>query len=507
MGKANILVVEDEPIVAEDIKESLTDLGYAIVGLAASGEDAILSIERVFPDLILMDIMLEGELDGVQTAEIIRERFDIPVIYLTAYSDEEILDRARITAPHGYLVKPFREKDLKIAIEMALYKHRMEKRIKEREKTLTGVLGTLGDAVVATDIDGRIQFMNRAAEALTGWTCAGATGRPVDEVVRIADGKGAAPFRRAMEHLIALRKPVVLADRAKLTAADGTERLIGGSASPIMVEKDALAGVMIVFEDIGEKIRLERELLKVQRLDAIRTLAGGIAHNLNNILSVILGYTEMTLDDVVFVDKASIRDRMEKVLAATYRARDLIQQVMDFSGQSMVDRRLLQFRSIVREAVEAVRSARDLSHGVEIIEKYDPGDEDAFALVEPAQVRQIVMNLLMNAVQAVKDAGGVVEVALEPVRLKDGREYGRADLSPGAYLELTVKDNGSGISSNVMDRIFDPFFTTRGPGEGIGMGLAVVEGVLRRHGGAVVVESEPGEGTTCRVLLPRFETA
>ncbi|MDZ7385371.1 MAG: response regulator, partial [candidate division KSB1 bacterium] len=160
--KARILVVEDIAITAMDIKRRLQTLGYQVVGIAASGEDAIAKAQRERPDLVLMDIKLKGEMDGVQAAEEIRRHLDIPVVYLTAYSDETTLQRAKITQPFGYVLKPFEERELHTAVEMALYRHTLERRLRESEQWLATTLRSIGDAVVATDAAGRITFMNPA---------------------------------------------------------------------------------------------------------------------------------------------------------------------------------------------------------------------------------------------------------------------------------------------------------------------------------------------------------
>ena len=160
MDKARILIVEDQVIVARDEQYTLEDLGYIVVGSSVTGEDAIAKAEEHQPDLVLMDIMLKGEMDGIEAAQQIRERFDIPVIFVTAYADRATLHRAKLIEPFGYILKPFEEADLRTNIEMALYKHEMEKRLKESERWLSATLRSIGDAVIATDAEGQVKFMN-----------------------------------------------------------------------------------------------------------------------------------------------------------------------------------------------------------------------------------------------------------------------------------------------------------------------------------------------------------
>ncbi len=180
-----ILVVEDERIVARSLRIQLTALGYDVVGNVASGEEAIQQSGDLRPHLVLMDIRLEGSIDGVEAAATIRRRFQLPVIYLTAFSTKEILERAKVTQPFGYVLKPFVDRELHVVIELALHRHRMERQQQERENWFVATLQSIGDAVVAADDEGRVSYMNPLAERLTGWSSEDAIGESFDEVVRL----------------------------------------------------------------------------------------------------------------------------------------------------------------------------------------------------------------------------------------------------------------------------------------------------------------------------------
>src|SRR5919106_186047 len=169
MAPVQIMVVEDESIIAEDIQAMLESLGYTVPAIAFSGEEALRKAVETHPDLVLMDIVLKGKMDGVEAAEYLRTHQHLPVIYVTAYADDKTLRRAKITEPFGYILKPLDERALYTAIELALYKHRMEQKVKESEQWLATTLGSIGDAVLATDAHGCVSFMNARAEALTGW--------------------------------------------------------------------------------------------------------------------------------------------------------------------------------------------------------------------------------------------------------------------------------------------------------------------------------------------------
>ncbi len=192
MSTSNILIVEDERITAEDIKKALKSAGYEVPAIVSSGEEAIKVSEEIQPDLVIMDIKLEGEMDGIEAAEKIRSKLGIPIIYLTAFSDDKTVQRAKITEPscfiikqpYGFLRKPFDESELSSAIEITLYRHRLEKRLRKHDQWLGAMLRSISDAVIATDPEGQVRFMNSMSEDLTGWLEEDALGHDVRDVFK-----------------------------------------------------------------------------------------------------------------------------------------------------------------------------------------------------------------------------------------------------------------------------------------------------------------------------------
>ena len=180
MKKLQILVVEDESLVAKDIVNMVRGLGYSVPAVVSTGEEAIVIAEKTRPDIILMDIVLKGQIDGIEAAQHIWENFSIPVVYLTAYADEATLQRAKVTEPFGYILKPFDERELQTTIEMAFFKAQMEKKLRERERWLSTILRSIGDGVIVTDQGGGVTFMNGVAESLTGWNQAEVLEKPLN---------------------------------------------------------------------------------------------------------------------------------------------------------------------------------------------------------------------------------------------------------------------------------------------------------------------------------------
>ncbi len=253
MAGERILVVEDEGIVAEDIKDILKSLGYSVCNVASSGEEAIAKTGETRPDLVLMDIMLDGKKDGVEAAEQITVRFDVPVVYLTAYADESTLERAKMTGPYGYIVKPFEERDLHSAIEVALHKHQMDRKLKRRERLVSATLRSIGDMVVSTDASGNLIFMNSAAEVLTGWKQDEARGKPLGEVLRIVRGGTSEPAERLLNTVVRGGGIAAIEDDHLLVTVDGTRVPVDGTGAPLRDEAGGIVGAVLVFHSIAER--------------------------------------------------------------------------------------------------------------------------------------------------------------------------------------------------------------------------------------------------------------
>jgi PAS domain S-box-containing protein len=260
MSNAQILVVEDENIVALDLQVRLNGLGYEVTAVAATGEDAISKAGKTQPDLVLMDIKLKGEMDGVTAAEQIQAKYDIPVIYVTAFADEMTLQRAKITEPYGYLLKPFEERELHTTIEMALYKHQMERRLRQSERWLSTTLNSIGDAVIATDIQGLITFMNPVAQTLTGWSEAEALGLDATKIFNIISSETRTPIESLVSKAIRLGEVVELGNDALLVAKDGAELPVDDTVAPIRDEKGQITGTVLVFHDISDRKKAEAEI-------------------------------------------------------------------------------------------------------------------------------------------------------------------------------------------------------------------------------------------------------
>jgi len=244
-----------------------------------------------------------------------------------------------------------------------------------------------------------------------------------------------------------------------------------------------------------ETAKLQSQLIQSQKLESIGTLAGGIAHDFNNILSSIIGFTELALDDAP--KGTSQEDNLQEVCTAAKRARDLVKQILAFASQSDEDRKPIRVDAIAKEVIKLVRST--IPTTIEIKENIE---SDSLIMGNATQVHQLLMNLCTNAAHAMEDVGGILEVRSTDVELNEQSSLPLLRLKSGNYMKITVSDTGHGIPQDILGSIFEPYFTTKGPGEGTGMGLAMVHGIVESYGGQITVDSALGEGTTFKIYLP-----
>jgi two-component system cell cycle sensor histidine kinase/response regulator CckA len=504
MGMVQILIVEDDNITAMELEERLHGLGYDVCAVSASGQDAIDQASRLLPDLVLMDIRLRGAMDGVEAAANIRAQLDIPVIYLTAYADQPSLQRAKVTEPYGYILKPFEQRELNTAVEIAIYKHYMERRLRESEQWLAATLRSIGDAVIATDETKSITFVNPVAEALTGWVQEDALGKGVTEVFRVTKSVGHLHFEQAINSVLSDGVAINLEERL-LVARDGRIMPIDDSLAPIVDEGGNVRGVVLVFRDITErkraeeeKERLQAQLFQAQRMEAIGVLVGGIAHDFNNLLTTIIGSSSLMLEGLS--EGEPLRKALERIKRAGDRGASLTQQILALSRRQVPERRVLDLNAVIIDMEEMLE--RLIGEDTDLVNAIEPGFRHVRA--DPVRIEQVIMNLVINAHEAMPE-GGKLTMVTETITLDQDQSQHRPHSYPGTFVRLSITDTGSGIDPEIMPRIFEPFFSTKEKGSGLG--LAIADSITRQYKGWIEVHSELGKGTTFQVYLPALSEA
>ncbi|MFH0782768.1 MAG: PAS domain S-box protein [Pseudomonadota bacterium] len=747
MENVHILIVEDNVIVAEDIRIKLGHMGFKDAAIATSCEKAIKAAETQTPDLALMDINLGGKKSGIDAAIELRRKHQVPIVYLTAYADDATIERAKITEPYGYLVKPFEDSELKSTIKIALYKQQADKKIRESQQWLKTTLHSIGDGVIATDERGSVTFMNPVAESLTGWTSGDAAGKAIKEIFRIVNESTLQEVESPVECVFREGIVVGLANHTLLVTRNGKMIPIADSGAPIKNEKGDIIGAVLVFRDQSEErtrqkaieesreqlamvllgsqlgfwdwniptgkvvrnerwaemlgytlseidftvnswetlihlddraaawkslndhlagttpmhsaeyrmrckdgqwkwisdkakivahgpdgkavrmsgthqditerklIEAERELLiacieqsgdmtiitdktgviqyvnkafeketgyaraeaigqtprilksgkqdeafysqlwstissgsnfegriinrrkdgtlytefatispvfdgagnivnyvgvkrditkhleieerlyQAQKMESIGQLAGGVAHDYNNALSVILGFTEMVMDKVD--PTGPLYSDLQEVYDAARRSADVTRQLLAFARKQTVMPRVLDLNETVGGMLKMLQHLI----GEDIKLAWQPGANLWRVKIDPSQVDQILANLCVNARHAIRGVGKIV-IETDNVQIDKVYCSNHAELVPGNYVLLMLSDSGCGISKSDQKKIFEPFFTTKGVGEGTGLGLATVYGIVKQNNGFISVYSEPEQGTTFKIFLP-----
>jgi PAS domain S-box-containing protein len=299
------MVVEDEKIIASDISYSLEILGYHVVAAVAYGEEAVPRALELRPDLILMDIRLKGEMDGISAARQIQAHLDIPVVYLTAMTDEQTLQRAKVTEPFGYLLKPFDDQELRITIEIALYRHKLEQKLKANERWLATTLQSIGEGVITTDTEGRINFMNPRAEALTGWSQAAALGQEARNVFQIVDETAHTPLECPVSRLLSGAAGPLEANHTLLLAQDRTVTAIDYNVAPISSAGGPLAGTVLAFRNIAERRQLEERLAAIYQLGQQLTLLHSEDVILRRVVETTANVLHLNIAGLGLVDTAA----------------------------------------------------------------------------------------------------------------------------------------------------------------------------------------------------------
>ncbi len=540
--RPTILIVDDSPMMIGLLRTVLGQKGYEVLA-ATDGHKAIERAKAERPDLILLDILMPG-MDGYETCRRLREQpetRDTPTIFLSALTETRDKTAGLDLGAVDYVTKPIDAPELLARIRTHLTLHDLRRSLREMNRTLedkvrerTRELSATNEALLAEieehrrtearlrENKERLKEAQRIAR-VGHWEIDHVAGTQAwsDETYRIfcVDPDEGASYETYLDQIHPDDRARVKADHEDAVrnqgSFDATYRIIlrdGGIKhvhERCRTDCDAAGhplGTIGTCQDITERVRMEEEnrqlamrLQHTQKLEAIGVLAGGIAHDFNNILAAIIGYAEVS--KIRHAQGGDVSESLDSVLNACIRARQLVRQIQTFSRQAETEVQPVSVRAIVKEALAFLRASApaniELRSGIETASGVVLGD--------PTQIHQVMMNLCTNAVHAMKETGGVLDVRLDETTIEGDGSEADGGLKAGDYVLLTVGDTGRGIPPEILGRIFDPFFTTKRRGEGTGMGLSILHGIVEEMKGAVTVSSEVGEGTVFRVLLPRYE--
>jgi two-component system cell cycle sensor histidine kinase/response regulator CckA len=477
-----ILIVEDEGIIAIDLKRKLEQASYTVTGIAADAEEAFAELDRELPDLVLMDIRLRGGDDGIETAGKIRRKLHLPVIFVTSHADDETLQRARVTEPLGYIVKPFAGVNFRAQIEMALWKHRMEQKLRASEAWLAATFNNVADALITTDAEGNVMLMNGPAGRLTGWTNAEAKGRPLFEVLRIFDERSGMPAVHPLETIF---------DDRELDSGTAIYRLFCREGGSVLIEaemaanRDAnglLLGIVAGFRDVTERRKAEQQERQLQKTNAIALLATGLARELSESLKRM----DEPLTHLISTSKGQTLRMLADIYKHAGRQQTLINELAALGKTEFGESREVDVNQALTELDEKFR--RMLGRFRTLRFSLTPGLPTI--LVEPEGLRDNLLRLVGDAREAMPD-GGMVEIATGLTIGANGTRN----------VQLSICDTGKRMRQGKAAQTFDPYYQSRTGSRNSGMSLAFVYQFVALSGGSVEVEPGSGAEGGTRFLL------
>ena len=481
-----LMVVDDEAVITTQLEDRLQSMKYDVVGTASSAEESVSMARELCPDLILMDIVMKGKLDGIEAAEIIKNEMDVPIIFLTGYTSDNYIKRAKQVMPFGYIVKPFREEDVRANIEIALYRKDLERKQKQAEERIRRLFLAIEHnphIIVIMDIDGNFEFINNKFSQTTYYTSNEIIGKGISLLQ--SDKETSEVFKEMRDEIASGEEwRGVLCLRKK----DGALCLKYTIAQPVKnISGDIIFSVLIL-QKVAEREKRRDELLQLEKMNSVRTIVAGIAHEFNNILAVVHGNAEVLEDG--FENEKELKKGLHNIKKASDEGAGIVRDMITIaqSDKDTSEHLFFDLKQLIIQAIEAVMPGwKNIAHFSEMKYKIDRNGMKRIPGVfcNPTELREVFVNIINNALDAMPDGGRI--------------SFSTWSNEDTVFVEIS--DTGMGMSEEVKNRIFDPFFTTSRP-ERTGLGMGVAYSIITRHGGKIGVESEEGKGTTLTLSLP-----
>ncbi len=479
-----IAICEDERIVSLDIAKFLERNGYECNGSFDSAEGLLEFLKTVKPDLVLMDIHLKGKLDGIEASSIIFSQYAIPVILLTAYADAATIERAKITQPYAYVLKPYDERELKTAIELGLYRASMERKLRDSEALYRSLFSDGLTAQCLISSDGTISEKNEAFAILAGV----GDGNPL-----FADLLTEPEFREQVDACLSKGTGMPVRETVLSTASGVKKNILIGLTPLSLFSKQS--NFLCQAIDITERHELMRQLLQSQKMDALGRLSSSVAHDFNNILTAIIGYARM-LETEFPEDSPSLAD-VDGIIQTANRASTLTRRLLMFARAENSEPVHVSLHELCGDMVQM------LSHllGSDMHLKLESEGFDDNVFIDRSRMEQVVMNLCVNARDAMP-GGGIIRVTTGTVCLKEKIMGAVMEIPEGSWVYMSVEDHGTGMDESIVHHVFEPFFTTKSRETGTGLGLSTVLGIVQSAHGYIDLDTKKNSGSKFTVYLP-----
>jgi hypothetical protein len=473
------LIVEDEGIIANDLGRTLQNLGHVVAAVASSGSQALEYASSLKPDLVLMDIRIHGDMDGIETAEQIRRQFRTPVVYLTAHTDTATVERAKLTQPFGYIVKPFSSADIRITVDIALERHHLQRELEDHEAWSSAVLRSIGDAVLVADADQVIKFINSAASELMGVTADQVMGKPIADILRVKsdeDRKSAEPSEFSP---------------ATLVCCDGREQVVIKSSAPVIKGPGSEEhGTVVILRNVSDLKKTEQALREnnwfLQRSNEHLTqLSHSLSHDLQEPLRTVTCYSAMLARRPEVEGNEQTREYLNYIRDGCERMNELLSSLLEYyraaaTGQTRPV--TVDSNRCLNEALQNLATAIRDSEAIICWAALPP------VHCHPTALTQVFQNLIANAIKYRSEQRPKIDIEVE---------------QHGADCLFTIADNGIGFEHTQAEDIFGLFWRARGSERpGAGVGLALCRRLIDQYKGKIWAESVPGQGSRFRFALP-----
>jgi PAS domain S-box-containing protein len=489
-GELSVLVIEDDSALLRTLRDILDRRGYHPL-TANSAREGLALVEQELPAVALVDLKLP-DMDGVEVIDRLSALSHLTqTIVLTGNASIESALRALRQRTYDYLVKPVPPDKLLTTIDRAgerWQRRRAEEALRRSEERAQLLLEHISDVVMVVDEALVIRYVSPSVRHLLDYLPSELVGCAALDVVHPEDVASTESFLRG-----AFRRTGPLQAHLRVRPRNGDWRVLEVGVNSLAGRTD-MGGILLTGRDVTERRRMEQALQQAQRMDSIGQLAGGVAHDFNNILTAILGFSEILIDDAPA--DSDTRLDLEAIQKAAQHGASLSRQLLAFSRRQMLDLKVLDLGQVVRDFERMI--ARVLGEHIRWGAQSDPGLWQVKA--DRGQLEQVLMNLAVNARDAMPD-GGALTIETRNATIDDSTAD-RSRAAQGAYVRFSVRDTGVGMDADTQARIFEPFFTTKPAGRGTGLGLATVYGIVKQSGGFVEVESEPGQGTAFHIFLP-----
>ena len=537
LEKQKVLIVDDEPANIRILIETL-DGEYKLIG-ATSGAEAIeCATSADPPDLILLDIIMSN-MDGYEVCKRLKadkRTRDIPVIFITVMGEEINETKGFELGAVDYITKPINPVTVNARVqthlELKRHRDRLERTLHERtrklststkrlrevshermlveeeRKRLITAIEQAAEVFIITEPDGTILYANPVFEKQTGYSREESLGKNMRILKSREHEEGREEdetdlYRKIWE---TVRHGNTWRGMFTNKQKDGSLYKAETAISPIFDNAGRVVNLVCVLRDVTREVELEAQLRRAQKLEAIGTLAGGIAHDFNNIICAIMGYSELAMINIP--PDSQVFQYLERIDEAGRRAADLVRQILAFGRKGEKERQPMRMQPVVREVLKLLRGT--LPSTIEFRQHIDATCRSVLA--SPTKIHQVIMNLCTNSYHAMRDYGGaeklqekpLLEISLTEADIDPDQAARHLELASGQYVRLRVSDNGHGMDEATLSKIFDPYFTTKKVGEGTGLGLSTVYGIVQEYGGIIDVHSKPGQGTRFDIFFPVY---